>query len=333
MLSHTRSAFSEPISDPDDSPLDGYSRAVTGVVGRVGPAVVRVASTAERHRGLGIGSGVIIAEDGLVLTNSHVVGRAKHVHLGFTEGSETKAEVLGDDPDTDLALLRTELPPGTPAARLGDSKALRRGQLVVAIGNPLGFESTVTAGVVSALGRSLRARSGRCIDDVIQTDAALNPGSSGGPLVATTGEVVGINTAMISGAQGICFAVASNTAVFVVTEFIAHGRVRRAHIGIAAQTVPLPRRLALALGAGPRAVRITNAEPGGPAASAGLREGDVLVSLDGVAITGTDDLIRLLGADRIGRETMVSFLRDGRLQRLSLRPVERRSVGNSADAP
>ena len=140
MLSHTRSAFSEPISDPDDSPLDGYSRAVTGVVDRVGPAVVRVASTAERHRGLGIGSGVIIAGDGLVLTNSHVVGRAKHVHLGFTEGSETKAEVLGDDPDTDLALLRTELPPGTPAARLGDSKALRRGQLVVAIGNPLGFE-------------------------------------------------------------------------------------------------------------------------------------------------------------------------------------------------
>jgi S1-C subfamily serine protease len=232
-------------------------------------------------------------------------------------------QLPNDAATTDLALLRTELPPGTPAAKLGDSKALRRGQLVVAIGNPLGFESTVTAGVVSALGRSLRARSGRCIDDVIQTDAALNPGSSGGPLVATTGEVVGINTAMISGAQGICFAVASNTAVFVVSEFIGHGRVRRAHIGIAAQTVPLPRRVALALGAGRRAVCIAEVELGGPAASAGLREGDVLLSLDGIAITGTDDLIRLLGAHRIGRETVVSFLRDGSLRRLSLRAVER----------
>ena len=204
---------------------------------------------------------------------------------------------------------------------------------MVAIGNPLGFESTVTAGVVSALGRSLRARSGRCIDDVIQTDAALNPGSSGGPLVATTGEVVGINTAMISGAQGICFAVASNTAVFVVSEFIGHGRVRRAHIGIAAQTVPLPRRVALALGAGRRAVCITEVELGGPAASAGLREGDVLLSLDGIAITGTDDLIRLLGVHRIGRETVVSFLRDGSLKRLSLRAVERGSNGNFVDGP
>ena len=255
---------------------------------------------------------MIIAGDGLVLTNSHVVGGAKRVRLAFAEAGEAEAQMLGDDPDTDLALLRTELPSGTPAAVLGDSKALRRGQLVVAIGNPLGFESTVTAGVVSALGRSLRARSGRLIDDVIQTDAALNPGSSGGPLVATTGEVVGINTAMISGAQGICFAVASNTAVFVVGEIIRHGRVRRAHIGIVAQTVPLPRRLALALGRDPQAVRIGQVEPGGPAASAGLREGDVLLSLDGVAVTGTDDLIRLLGADRIGCETSLTFIRDGK---------------------
>src|SRR5512134_2196708 len=303
----------DPILHPaDEAPLDAYSRTVAAVVERVGPAVVRVQGVEGRHRG-GIGSGVIIAGDGLVLTNSHVIGGTKHARLAFAAAAEAEAEVLGDDPDTDLALLRTELPTGTPAARLGNSKALRRGQLVVAIGNPLGFESTVTAGVVSALGRSLRARSGRLIDDVIQTDAALNPGNSGGPLVATTGEVVGINTAMISGAQGICFAVASNTAVFVVSEFVAHGRVRRAHIGIAAQTLPLPRRMALALGAGRRAVRITKVEPGGPAASAGLREGDILLSIDGVAITGTDDLIRLLGADRIGRETMVSFLRDGRL--------------------
>ena len=231
--------------------------------------------------------------------------------------------MLGDDLDTDLALLRTELPLGTPAATLGDSKALRRGQLVVAIGNPFGFESTVTAGVVSALGRSLRARNGRLIDDVIQTDAALNPGNSGGPLVSTTGEVVGINTAMVSWAQGICFAVASNTAVFVVSEIIRHGRVRRAHIGIAAQTVQLPRRLALALGSGPRAVRIGGVEAGGPAASAGLQEGDMLLSLDGTAVTGTDDLTKLLGAERIGRETLVKFLRGGKLQRASLRAVER----------
>jgi S1-C subfamily serine protease len=257
--------FEDPISHPqDEAPLDAYSRAVAGVADRVGPAVVRVESTDQNQRHGGVGSGVIIAGDGLVITNSHVIGDARRVRLTFAEGGEGEAQVLGDDLDTDLALLRTQLPPGTRAATLGDSKALRRGQLVVAIGNPFGFESTVTAGVVSALGRSLRSRSGRLIDDVIQTDAALNPGNSGGPLVTTTGEVVGINTAMISWAQGICFAVASNTAVFVVSEIISHGRVRHAHIGIAAQTVQLPRRLALALGSGPRAVRIGGIEDGGP---------------------------------------------------------------------
>jgi S1-C subfamily serine protease len=309
----------------DDSLLaDAYSRAVVSVVDRVGPAVVRVERIAENEEHGGTGSGVVIAGDGLVLTNSHVVGGAARVRLSFAEGSHAEARVLGDDPDTDLALLRTELPPGTPAARLGDSKALKRGQLVVAIGNPLGFESTVTAGVVSALGRSLRATSGRLIDDVIQTDAALNPGNSGGPLVATSGEVVGINTAMIARAQGICFAVASNTAVFVVSEFIAHGRVRRAHIGIAAETVPLPRRLSLATGAGARAIRVSEVEPGGPAAAAGLLAGDLLLSLEGLAIEGADDLIRLLGADRIGRDTTVSILRGGQVERRTLKPVERR---------
>jgi S1-C subfamily serine protease len=319
-----------PVNSPrDEGLLDAYSRAVASVVDRVGPGVVRVESVADGRRRGGVGSGVIIAGDGLVLTNSHVVGGAKRVRLSIAEGGEAEAQVLGDDPDTDLALLRSELNSDTPAAVLGDSKALRRGQLVVAIGNPLGFESTVTAGVVSALGRSLRGLNGRLIDDVIQTDAALNPGNSGGPLVATTGEVVGINTAMISGAQGICFAVVSNTAVFVVAEFIGHGRVRRAHIGIVAQTVPVPRRLALALGAGPQAVRVGGVESGGPAASAGLQEGDVLVSLDGIAITGTDDLIRLLGAERIGRETLVSFMRDRKLERVSLRAVERlRAIGD-----
>jgi S1-C subfamily serine protease len=307
----------------DEGPLDAYSRAVAAVVDRVGPAVVRVEGVAHGRRRTGLGSGVIIASDGLVLTNSHVVGGAKRVRLSLAEGVEAEAQLLGDDPDTDLALLRSDLPSDASAAALGDSKTLRRGQLVVAIGNPLGFESSVTAGVVSALGRSLRGLNGRLIDDVIQTDAALNPGNSGGPLVATRGEVVGINTATISGAQGICFAVSSNTAVFVVAEFIRHGRVRRAHIGIAGQTVALPRRLALAVGANPSAVRVGGVEPGGPAALAGLREGDLLLSLDDIPVTGTDDLIRSLGAERIGREALVSFMRDGKLERRSLRAVER----------
>ena len=309
---------------PDDVLLDAYSRAVISTVDRVGPAVVRVERIADdRNAGGGVGSGVAISGDGLVLTNSHVVGGASRVRLSFADGSHREARVLGDDPDTDLALLRTDLPAGTPAAALGDSKALRRGQLVVAIGNPLGFESTVTAGVVSALGRSLRATSGRLIDDVIQTDAALNPGNSGGPLVSSAGEVVGINTAMISRAQGICFAVASNTAVFVVSEFIRHGRVRRAHIGIAAETVPLPRRLALATGSGTRAIRISEVMSGGPAHAAGLLAGDLLLSLEGTPIEGADDLIRLLDADRIGRDTVVSILRGGVVEKRTLRPVER----------
>jgi S1-C subfamily serine protease len=302
---------------------------VISVVDRVGPAVVRVERLPDGNgkgggqSGGGIGSGVVIAGDGLVLTNSHVVGGARTVRLTFAEGSSREARVLGDDPDTDLALLRTELPAGTPAAALGDSKALKRGQLVVAIGNPLGFESTVTAGVVSALGRSLRAYSGRLIDDVVQTDAALNPGNSGGPLVSTLGQVVGINTAMINGAQGICFAVASNTAVFVVSEFIAHGRVRRAHIGIAAETVPLPRRITVATGAGKRAIRISEVMAGGPAAQAGLLAGDIVLSVDGVAIEGADDLIRLLSAERIGRATTVAILRDGAVEKKTVVPVER----------
>ena len=238
---------------PNEQPLfDAYSQAVVDVVDRVGPAVVRVETPPDREkrqRG-GTGSGVVISPDGLVLTNSHVVQGASTVRLALADTRTVKARVLGDDPHTDLALLRIIDDVSLPAARLGNSKGLRRGQLVVAIGNPLGFESTVTAGVVSALGRSLRSSTGRLIDDVIQTDAALNPGNSGGPLVSSRGEVIGINTAVIAGAQGICFAVASNTASHVVSEIVRHGRVRRAFIGVAGQTVPLPRRLALALGLG-----------------------------------------------------------------------------------
>jgi len=307
---------------PEEAPLDAYSRVVAEIADRIGPAVVRVTSGG-RGRWGGFGSGVIIAGDGLALTNSHVVAGAQRVRLALAGVGETDAQVLGDDPDTDLALLRADLPRGTPAATLGDSKALRRGHLVVAIGNPLGFESTVTAGVVSALGRSLRSQSGRLIDDVIQTDAALNPGNSGGPLVASSGKVVGINTAMIGGAQGLCFAVSSNTALFVVGEFIGHGRVRRAHLGIAAQTLPLPRRIAIAVGAGPQAVRIGEVEEGGPAALAGLRTGDILLALDGVPVGGADDLLRLLGADRIGRAVEATLLREGRIEHRTVTPRER----------
>src|SRR6478609_3014143 len=232
----------------DTEILDAYSNAVTTVADAVGPAVVRVEIRNDKGRPGGVGSGVIIAPDGLVLTNSHVVEGAKEVRVQDAEGRVMDARALGIDPDTDLALLRVGSARDLPSAVLGDSKKLKRGQLVVAIGNPLGFESTVTAGVISALGRSLRSRTGRLIEDVIQTDAALNPGNSGGPLVSSRGEVVGINTAVIMGAQGICFAVASNTASHVVSEIVRHGRVRRAFIGVAGQTVALPRRLALALG-------------------------------------------------------------------------------------
>ncbi|XPG48408.1 trypsin-like peptidase domain-containing protein [Variovorax sp. KK3] len=264
-----------PGPEPDDALMDAYSRAVADVADRVGPAVVRVQvqAGAAGRRG-GFGSGVVIAGDGLVLTNSHVVAGARRARIGLGDGSEREADVLGDDPATDLALLRTELPRGATVAVLGDSKRLKRGHLVVGIGNPLGFESTITAGIVSALGRSLRSQSGHLIDDVIQTDAALNPGNSGGALVAASGQVVGINTAMIAGAQGLAFAVSSNTARFVIGEFIAHGRVRRAHLGIAAQTVPLSRRVALAVHAAPNAVpnavRVGEVLPGGAAEQAGL---------------------------------------------------------------
>ncbi len=307
-----------------EHPLDAYSRTVAGVAERIGPAVVRVDSR-DKRRG-GVGSGVVIADDGLVLTNSHVVAATKRVRLAFAEGGDTEALVLGDDPDTDLALLRAELPRGVAAAPLGDSKQIRRGHLVIAIGNPLGFESTVTAGVVSALGRSLRSQSGRLIDDVIQTDAALNPGNSGGPLVSGAGEVVGINTAMIGGAQGLCFAVSSNTAMFVIGEFIAYGRVRRAQLGIAAQTIPLPRRLANVTNSGPRAVRIGEIEPDSPAAHSDLRVGDIILSVDGVTVNGADDLIRLLAADRIGRPTTLSVIQNGRVTAIDIIPVERRPV-------
>ena len=315
-----------PAVPPEDQALlDAYSRAVIDVVERVGPTVVRLDVTSDQERrGGGTGSGVIVAPDGLVLTNSHVVGGAAQVSATTVEGRSLTARVVGDDPDTDLALVRVDAPVTLPAAPLGNSKLLKRGQLVIAIGNPLGFESTVTTGVVSALGRSLRARSGRLIDDVIQTDAALNPGNSGGPLVSSHGEVVGINTAVIMGAQGICFAVASNTASFVLGELVRHGRVRRAHIGIAAQQFALSRRRRHAAGLTQEsAVMVASVEPGSPAEQAGLNAGDVILALDGVAITGADDLIRVLAGDKIGRTVELEVLHNGSRRVLSLVPQER----------
>jgi S1-C subfamily serine protease len=305
--------------------LDAYSRAVTQVVDRVGPTVVRIdVFNRERPGRAGSGSGVLVAPDGLVVTNSHVIGGAARVAITTVDGRTLSARVVGDDPDTDLALLRVDNADTFPAALLGNSKRLRRGQLVIAIGNPLGFESTVTAGVVSALGRSLRARTGRLIEDVIQTDAALNPGNSGGPLVSTHGEVVGINSAVILGAQGICFAVASNTANFVLGELVRHGRVRRAYIGISAQQTAIPRRLQLAAGIDQEAAAIIAViEPDSPAGRAKLATGDIIIRLDDQPVTGVDDLIRSLTGERIGNEVEVEVLRRGQRQRISLVPEER----------
>jgi S1-C subfamily serine protease len=316
-----------PVPPDDQALLDAYSRAVIDVVDRVGPTVVRLDVKTGGQRG-GTGSGVIVAPDGLVLTNSHVVDGAARVNVTTVDGRSLTAQVVGNDPDTDLALVRIDAPVTLPAAPLGNSKLLRRGQLVIAIGNPLGFESTVTTGVVSALGRSLRARSGRLIDDVIQTDAALNPGNSGGPLVSSRGEVVGVNTAVIMGAQSICFAVAANTASFVLGELVRHGRVRRAYIGIAAQQFTLSRRRQLAAAlAQDSAVMVATVEPGSPADRAGIAAGDIILALDGTAVTGADDLIRILAGEKIGRTVEVETLHNGSRRSVSLVPAERAHRG------
>src|SRR6476620_7713955 len=311
----------------NETPLfDAYSQAVVDVVDRVGPAVVRVETPPDREkrqRG-GTGSGVVISPDGLVLTNSHVVQGASTVRLALADTRTVKARVLGDDPHTDLALLRIIDDVSLPAARLGNSKGLRRGQLVVAIGNPLGFESTVTAGVVSALGRSLRSSTGRQIDYVIQTDAALNPGNSGGPLVNSRGAVIGVNTAIIPGAQGICFATASDTVQWVMEHRLSHGRVRRAWLGVAGTTASLARRIANHHGlANESGVRIRSVEPGSPAAAAGLESGDLIVLIDDELVSGIDRLQQLLDYRRIGRESEITILRRAQKLTASLLAQER----------
>ena len=298
------------IADNDDSTLlDAYSRAVTGAVDRVGPAVLHLQVTGASEHSNGAGSGVVFTPDAYVLTNSHVVSGARKIEAAFPDGRGVHAHLVGDDPDTDLAVLRLDGEAGA-FARLGDSRRLKVGQLVIAIGNPFGFQCTVTAGVVSALGRSLRSRSGRLIDSVIQTDAALNPGNSGGPLVTASGEVVGINTAIIGIAQGICFSISAATVEFVAARLIREGRVRRCYIGVAGQNVPLPRRV-VRFHDLPRetAVRVQATASDGAARAAGLLSGDIIVSADGVPIADIDELHRLMTEERVGKPMPFTILR------------------------
>ena len=304
----------EPLED--DQLLDAYSQAVIGAVEAVGPAVVNV------HRGdAGAGSGVIFTPDGLVLTNHHVVHGAARVEVILPEGRAMRADVIGQDAGTDLAVLRVDAT--LPWARFGDSRRVRVGQVAIAIGNPYGFQHSVTSGVISALGRSLRSQSGRLIDDIIQTDASLNPGNSGGPLVTTRGDVIGINTAMIRPAQGLCFAIGINTARFVASRLIRDGRIRRAYIGIAGQNIDVPRAMArvnqVAIAS---AVRVASVEKRSPAAQAGLAEGDIVVAFGDVAVTGVDDLHRVLGEEQIDKIVDVGVIRRGQRRTIPITPIE-----------
>jgi S1-C subfamily serine protease len=307
--------------ESDAALLDAYSSAVVAAAERVGPAVVHVAVAQTRPAEgeaprRGSGSGFVFTPDGFILTNSHVVHGARSIQVSFADDASFDADLVGDDPDTDVAVIRIA-GHQLSTATLGSSRRLRVGQLAIAIGNPYGFQHTVTTGVVSALGRSLRSMTGRLIDDVIQTDAALNPGNSGGPLVNSQGEVIGVNTAIIPFAQGICFATAVDTAKWVVEQLLRFGRVRRGYIGVGGATIPLSRRAVrfhgLAAGEG---VRVESVEPGSAAQQAGIESGDVIIGYDGEDVAGVDGLHRLLSAERIGKTTRVTLLR--RTQKLDL---------------
>lgn len=315
----------------DGALLDAYSHAVVEASEKISPAVVKIdivqqarTRSGEQRERQGGGSGFVFTPDGLVLTNSHVVHDATKIDVSLADGRRFPATVIGDDPATDLAVVRVDAP-GLIAAVLGDSQKLRVGQLAIAVGNPYGFQYTVTAGVVSALGRSLRSYSGRLIEDVIQTDASLNPGNSGGPLVTSDGQVVGVNTATIMGAQGLCFAIGINTAKFVASRLLQYGKIRRSYIGIEAQTVPLHRRLVrfydLPQESG---VFVISAGSGSPAQKAGLQEGDVIVALDDNSVAGVDDLHRLLTDVRPGAEHTLTLLR--RTEKLVVKVVPREAA-------
>lgn len=299
----------------DDELLDAYSTTVVQVVETIAPAVVRV------ERGRGGGSGVIFTPDGFVLTNSHVVHGANQLTVTLSDGRETRGDLVGDDPHTDLAVLRIDAS-SLPWAGLGDSRRVRVGQIAIAIGNPFGFHHSATAGIVSGVGRSLRAGSGRLMDDIIQTDAALNPGNSGGPLVTSRAEVIGVNTATILPAQGLCFAVASNTARFVAGRLMSDGRVRRSYIGVGGQNVPVPRKPGAAHVTPLTGVLVLTVESGSPASHAGLTHGDIIIAFGETPITGVDDLHRVLTAERIGVPSDLTILRNGARQQVTVAPKE-----------
>ena len=327
---HSLISFPGPEAQPaaniasEAEAMDAYSRVVTTVAESVSPSVVRIQVENKQGRG-GSGSGFIFTPDGFILTNSHVVHGGEKITVSTPDSGDFKAQLIGEDPDTDLALVRIDAPI-LRSVKLGDSRRIRVGQLVVAIGNPYGFQYTVTAGVVSALGRSLRSQSGRLIEDVIQTDAALNPGNSGGPLVNSQGEVVGVNTATILPAQGLCFAISINTAQFIASKLIRFGRVRRSYIGVQAQTATLNRIIArhyeLETTTG---ALVLASEPGSPAQKAGLQEGDVITSLAGEPVEGVDVLHRLLSEDRIGMATRLIVLRGARKLEITVVPETRLS--------
>jgi len=314
----------------DTTLLDAYSRAVTDAVEKVSPSVVNVEvrqtspgpRSGEPRERRGGGSGFVFTPDGLILTNSHVVHNASHIDVALSDGRRVPAHTIGDDPATDIAVIRIDASSLTPV-QLGDSQQLRPGQMAIAIGNPYGFQSTVTAGVISALGRSLRSYSGRLIEDVIQTDAALNPGNSGGPLVDSRGQVIGVNTATILPAQGICFAIGINTAKFVASRLLRDGKIRRSYIGISAQTVPIHRRIVrfynLAKETG---IVVVGLEPNSPASAAGLREGDAIVALDDKPVAGVDDLHRLLTDAQVGVRCALTVIRHTERLTLSIFPEE-----------
>ncbi len=295
--------------------MDAYSSAVMSAVDRIGPSVVKIEAG-------GTGSGFVFAPDGLILTNSHVVANARRIGVTLTDGRDLVADLVGDDPHTDLAVLRVTAPE-LAAAPFGDSSTLRPGQLVIAIGNPFGFQHTVTAGVVSALGRSLRARTVRLMENLIQTDAALNPGNSGGPLVTSRAQVVGVNTAVILGGQGIAFAVPINTARYVVSSLLRDGRVRRSHLGVAGHDARIPRYYVRSHHLpNDRGVAINTVSEGTAASDAELRPGDIIVEFAGEPVRGVDDLHRLLTEERIGELLPLKILRRGELRRILVTPRE-----------
>ena len=315
--------FPTPVSDTveDGALIDAYSEAVSGAVAAAHPAVVHIEVRGNQTPG-GTGSGFFISPDGYIVTNSHVVHGAEELKVFLADGRKLAADLIGDDPDTDLAVIRVSADE-LSHLKLADSDALRPGQIAIAIGSPMGFQQTVTAGIVSGLGRSLRGSSGRLIDNVIQTDAALNPGNSGGPLVNSKGEVIGVNTAIIRPAQGICFAIASNTVRWVVGLLIKEGRIRRSFIGVAGQTVPLIRKVArhhhLTQETG---VLVAGIDPASPAARAGLVEGDIIVALDDKPTPAIDSLHKQLTGDRIGERAIVAFLRGVEFRRHAIIPIE-----------